>query len=293
MMKRDERRALVDSANVVYIYHNSIDAVAEKKATEDDVFEACEEAITEIKNLVRIITNELSGANIFITADHGFIYSYRPLKEFDKVDKQYGLIDVQKIDRRFAIADKKSETEDLLKLPIVSFKTDFAGFAPKSYMRLKTQGGGLNFVHGGISLQEITIPVVEFKNMRAGYKKFVETQKASLVLLSVSRKVSNSLFSLDFYQKEAVEGKIVGASYFIYMADEFGSVVSDKQKLICDKTNSEAQDRQFRLRFSLKGENFDKSRPYYLTIADADTDEIKEKIEFSIDIAFTDDFGDF
>ena len=293
MMKQAERRELVKNANVVYIYHNSIDAVAEKKATEDDVFAACEEAITEIKNLVRIITNELSGANIFITADHGFIYSYRPLKEFDKVDKQYGLIDVQKMDRRFAIADKLSESEDLLKLPISAFTTDFVGFVPRSYTRLKMQGGGLNFVHGGLSLQEISIPVVEFKNMRVGYKKFVETQKASLVLLSVSRKVSNSIFSLDFYQKEAVEGKMVAASYFVYMADEFGMVVSDKQKVICDKTNSEAQDRQFRLRFSLKGESFDKTKPYYLTIVDADSGDVKEQIEFFIDIAFTDDFGDF
>ena len=292
-MKQAERRELVRNAEVVYIYHNSIDAVAEKKATEDDVFEAAEEAILEIKNLVRMITNELSGSNIFITADHGFLYSYQPLREFDKAEKELGLVGVRKQDRRFVLADRTSESEYLLRLPLHSFETDLVGFSPKGYMRLKMQGGGLNFVHGGIALQEIAVPVVEFKNMRTTAKKFVETQKAEITLLSANRKISNSLFSLDFYQREAVEGKVVAGTYFVYMADELGDIVSDKQKLIADKIGQEAVDRQFRLRFNLKGKEYDKTKSYYLTVEDADTKEIKAKTEFTIDIAFTDDFDDF
>ena len=76
------------------------------------------------------------------------------------------------------------------------------------------------------------------------------------------------------------------------MADEKGTVVSDKQKVICDKTDADAQERQFRLRFSLKGNTFDKNKTYYLTIAE-ESGVIVEKIEFTIDIAFVDDFGDF
>ena len=41
-----------------------------------------------MKNLVRIIVNEFGGTNILITADHGFLYTYSPLKEEDKVDKE-------------------------------------------------------------------------------------------------------------------------------------------------------------------------------------------------------------
>ena len=40
-----------------------------------------------MKNLVRIIVIEFGGTNILITADHGFRYTYSPLKEEDKVDK--------------------------------------------------------------------------------------------------------------------------------------------------------------------------------------------------------------
>ena len=54
---------------------------------------ACDKAISELKNLVRIIVNEFGGTNILITADHGFLYTYSPLKEEDKVDKR-GFFDV-------------------------------------------------------------------------------------------------------------------------------------------------------------------------------------------------------
>ena len=55
-------------------YHNSIDAIGDKAPTESKVFDACETAIQELSSILRIIVNELSGTNIFITADHGFLY---------------------------------------------------------------------------------------------------------------------------------------------------------------------------------------------------------------------------
>ncbi len=47
-MKRAERRELVSGKEVVYVYHNTIDAIGDKAATENKVFEACEDAIMEI-----------------------------------------------------------------------------------------------------------------------------------------------------------------------------------------------------------------------------------------------------
>ena len=60
--------------------------------------------------------------------------------------------------------------------------------------------------------------------MRASSKKFVDVKKAELELISQSRKVSNSIFSLDFYQKEAVSGKVAAATYEVFMADAAGAV---------------------------------------------------------------------
>ena len=73
-MKRAERSALVKGMDVVYIYHDTIDEASHTSDTA--VFSACDKAISELKNLVRIIVNEFGGTNILITADHGFLYTY-------------------------------------------------------------------------------------------------------------------------------------------------------------------------------------------------------------------------
>ena len=289
-MKREERREKVKDAQVVYIYHNAIDAVGDKAATEDQVFDACEQAILELKNLVRLITNDCSGANILITADHGFLYSYKPLEESDKAEKSFVSGHIIELDRRYVIADGDCTAEHMLRIPMTHLNSNLVGFTPLDNIRMKKQGGGMNYIHGGISLQECVVPVIEFKNIRAPSKKFVDVRKAEIQLLSQSRKVSNSIFSLDFYQTEAVSGKVAAAAYEIYMADGSGKAVSDKKTVIADKTSSNGADRVFRTRFTLKSVEFKKTDTYYLTIAEKETANVTDRIEFTIDIAFVNDF---
>lgn len=289
-MKQAERREKVSGANVVYIYHNAIDAVGDKAATEDQVFDACEQAITELKNLVRVIVNDMSGTNILITADHGFLYSYKPLEESDKAEKSLVSGHIAELDRRYVIADGDCTAEHMLKVPLTHLNSSCSAFTPLENIRMKKQGGGMNYVHGGISLQEMAVPVIEFKNMRATSKKFVDVRKVELQLISQSRKVSNSIFSLDFYQKDAVSGKVAAATFEIYMADAAGSPVSDKKTVIADKTSNNGSDRVFRTRFTLKSVEFKKTDAYYLTVVDKETGAVAERVEFTVDIAFVNDF---
>ena len=289
-MKQAERREKVKDAEVVYIYHNAIDAVGDKATTEDQVFNACEQAILELKNLVRLITNDMNGTNILITSDHGFLYSYKPLEESDKAEKSFVSGHIIELDRRYVIADGDCTADHMLKIPMTHLSSNLIGFTPLDNIRMKKQGGGMNYVHGGISLQECVVPVVEFKNMRSTSKKFVDVKKAALELISQSRKVSNSIFSLDFYQKEAVSGKVAAATYEIYMADASGKAVSDKKTVIADKTSNNGSDRVFRTRFTLKSVEFKKTDTYYLTVVEKGTTNVTDRIEFTIDIAFVNDF---
>ena len=102
-MKRAERRELVSGKEVVYVYHNTIDAIGDKAATENKVFEACEDAIMEISNIIRIIVNDMQGTDIFITSDHGFLYTYSPLTEGDKISKSAFTGKVYEVGRRYAL----------------------------------------------------------------------------------------------------------------------------------------------------------------------------------------------
>jgi uncharacterized protein (TIGR02687 family) len=289
-MKQAERREKVSGANVVYIYHNAIDAVGDTLKTEDQVFDACEDAITEIKNLVRTIINDLSVTNIIITSDHGFLYSYMPLDESEKAEKSFLSGNIIELDRRYVIADGDCTADYMLKIPMTHLNSNLSGFTPLDNIRMKKQGGGMNYVHGGISLQESVVPVIVFKNMRTSSKNFVDVKKAELQLISNSRKVSNSIFSLEFYQKDPVGGKVAAATYEVYMADATGKAVSDKKTIIADASSSNSSDRVFKERFTLKSEDFKKTETYYLTVVEKGTTNMTDRIEFTIDIAFINDF---
>ena len=288
-MKQAEKRDLAAGKNIIYIYHNAIDTIGEAMVTEDKVFEACENAVAEIKNLVRIITNELSGTNILITADHGFLYSYKQLTVSDKAEKDYVNGMLLETDRRYIITDKNSGEDHLLHIPMTDYHSDYYLMVPQDNIRFKT-GGGMNYVHGGVSLQEMMVPVITFKNMRASNKKYVESSKVKIELISSGRKVSNNVFSLNFYQKEPVGGKVAACTYNVFFTDSAGKLISDVKTIIADKISDNGSERVFRERFTLKGQEFRKTEEYYLTIIEKDTSGVPEKIAFTIDIAFANDF---
>ena len=74
------------------------------------------------------------------------------------------------------------------------------------------------------------------------------------------------------------------------MADASGQAVSDKKKIIADKKSSNGADRVFRTRFTLKSMEFRKTEAYYLTVVETETANVTDRIEFTIDIAFVNDF---
>ena len=295
-MKRADRSALVKGMDVVYIYHNRIDETSHTDETK--VFASCEETISELKNMVRIIVNEFSGTRIFITADHGFIYTARPLSEDAKVDKTTASSEDVEVDRRYLITKKGARPNFLLPVKFLDDE-NYDAFAPIGNTRIKKKGPGLYFVHGGISLQEMVVPVIDYHYMRtdsAEYRKNknkYDTKPVTLSLLSASRKISNMIFSLNFYQKEAVGANREAATYLLYFTDSEGKQVSDTQRVIADRTGSDNQDRTFRVSFNLKSMKYSSTESYYLVIADESGLQLPQREEFQIDIAFAVDDFDF
>lgn len=294
--KRQERSAWVKSKNVVYIYHDTIDEASHTSDTL--VFPACDDAMEELKNIVRIITSDFGGTNIMITADHGFLYTYSPLTEDDKADNAGFKNRIIEYGRRYAIMMKDSKPEYLQYVKFLDGNTDYEAYAPKENVRIKMNGGGLNYVHGGISLQELCVPLIEYHFLRNQSKVYqrnkeaYDTKPVEISLLSATHKISNMIFSLNFYQKEAVGDNRAGAVYQVYFTDGKGKQISDVQKIIADKTSENGQERTFRCSFNLKSLKYDNKEIYYLVIAE-EGGEIKAQEEFQIDIALAVDDFDF
>ncbi len=297
-MKRADRQALVKGMDVVYIYHDKVD---EASHTADNlVFPACDDAINEIKNIVRIICNEFGGTRIFITADHGFLYTYSPLTEDDKVDKtSFNQQDVE-YGRRYAIMQRGAAPHYLLPVKFMDEDSGLVAFAPRENIRIKMSGGGLNFIHGGISLQEMVVPVIDYQYLRNSSKTYqrnrekYDTRPVTLSLLSATRKISNMIFSLNFYQKEAVGDNRIACNYQLYFTDSSGKQISDVARVIADKTSDNGQDRIFRCSFNLKSLKYSNRDSYYLVILDESGVQHPLREEFQIDIAFAlDEFNFF
>ncbi|MBO1513530.1 BREX-1 system phosphatase PglZ type A [Metabacillus bambusae] len=290
-MNKAGRREHFKGKKLNYIYHDSIDATGDKASTEFYTFNAVEKAIEELYNLVKVIKDDLSGTNIFITADHGFIYQRDSLEESDKIERE----DISSIEvkRRYLLSKEQKEIKGLLNFSmdyIIGNDSSLTVYMPNSTIRFKTQGSGANFVHGGASLQEVVVPVIQFKNIRRGQSNSKEIEKVDIKLTNTVRKITNSLFNLTFFQTEKVEDKVVPRTVNIYMADENDALISNEETIIGDKQTDKPDERTFRVKFALKSQQYDKNKYYYLIIKDSETDVIIEKIPFQINLGIVSDF---
>lgn len=294
--KRSERKALVGDADFIYVYHDKIDTTGEHLNTEGDVFKACDEAIEELVALVKIATNDLAISRVIITADHGFLYTRDPLEERDRVSKKDIEANVVKQGRRFMISDE-FDLDSALFIQMNMNAVEggvYTGLAPRDCVRIKKAGPGENYVHGGMSLQECCVPVIQYRYKRAGSKSFEERQGAEFKLLSTNRRITSMMFKLELFQKEPVGGKVLSTEYELVMTDAAGNQVSDIRRAHADMQTTDETARVSRVRFGLKaGMQYDAKANYYLVCRNKSTGNMAWKEEFQIDIAFVpmDDFG--
>lgn len=297
-MQRSERKQLVANAPVVYVYHDRIDATGEKHATEHDVFGACERAVSELTSLVGLIARE-GASTVLVTADHGFLYTAEPLPETAKVGIEEVCGEVLAVDRRSVLARKGATSDVLMGVGMAANgSSNLVGFTPRGAVRVRRSGPVQNYMHGGVSLQELCVPVLTFKNLKTNSKGYVETTPVQMELVSNLTTVTNNIFSLDFFQKEPVGGKNVAALYEAYIAegpDASAAAVSDVVKLVADKTSDVREERMVRVAMAIRGDvQTSAQKDYYLVLVAVENKmhTVAWSRPVRIDIAFAvEDFG--
>ncbi|MBR6516601.1 MAG: BREX-1 system phosphatase PglZ type A [Bacilli bacterium] len=271
--------------NLVYIYHNKIDAIGDHAPTENEVFNAAQETIEDLKNLIKKLSN-LNYAHSYITADHGFIYKRDKLKEQDKVNLDSF---AEKRHKRFIISEEPLDIEGAVSIPMNYLNMDLYANVPIGADVFKAQGAGLNFVHGGASLEECIIPLLEVKASKDSNKR----PKVDLQLISTNNKITNYDVMLTFFQKENISQDVKSRQVSIYFVDDDNNKISSDAIIFANKNSDSAEDREFKEKFRLLQKQYDKSKNYYLIIRDLDDELEIERIPFTIDIAFQDGFDFF
>ena len=285
-LKKDERRQVFTGKQVVYVYHDRVDSAGENSP--DSVFDACEMAITDIFDMVRLLSTTANIQHFIITADHGFIYKRDAVNEGGKIA---GVSDKNSlVKRRYIVADKAVEDNGICHLPlgkilenddkkIVSF--------PLSHNVFKAPGGGLNYVHGGSSPQELIVPVVEVY----AQKGHIETQNAEIKVVTMLNKITNLITTMEFVQSAAVSDTIKPVNYALYFEDESGAKITGVENYAADSREQDTAKRIFKVRFVFKNQSYDANKKYYLVIMNQDTNIELSRQEIRIDVAFAGDFG--
>ena len=287
-LKKNDLRDIFTGMQVVYVYHNQIDARGDKPTTEDEVFVACQEAIAEIMDLIRKISTNANTYRFIITSDHGFIYKRDKLSESDKI----GAINDKKafINRRFIVAQEAVVDEGVqsLSMGLILDNDDTKQVSfPVSSNVFKVAGGGQNFVHGGSSPQEMLVPVLDIK-MERGH---METRPAQIALVSIVQKIMNLITTMDFIQTDAVSDTVKKTTYKMYFVSEDNEKISNENIYIADSRDADPQKRIFRMRFTFKNKKYDKNKQYYLVVYDDATGIEAFRHPVIMDLAFSDDFG--
>ncbi|MDA8151904.1 MAG: BREX-1 system phosphatase PglZ type A [Acidithiobacillus sp.] len=247
-MKGDDCRALVRDHDVIYVYHNRIDATGDKRESEERVFEAVEETLQELIRLIKKLTGA-NANNLLVTSDHGFIYQNRAIDEsdFSGVDAEGDQILFR--DRRFVLGKGLVAASSLHK-----FTPEQLGLAgevevqiPKSINRLRLKGSGSRFVHGGASLQEVVIPVLKINKKRQSDVTAVEVD----ILRGASSVITSGQLAVTMYQAGPVTDKIQLRVLRAGIYTEAGDLISDSHDLTFDLSSDNPRERELQVRFVL------------------------------------------
>ncbi|MGV8155230.1 MAG: BREX-1 system phosphatase PglZ type A [Alkaliphilus sp.] len=287
-LKGAEYKANFAGKKLVYIYHDAIDKIGHAGSP----FEAAEVAISEIKDIVRSLVNHISATKIIITADHGFIYQRSNLAGYDKMKKLKN-DSVIESDRRYILSTEKSDDMNLLNLSLnEAFHTRelLQVIVPKGSIRFKTQGSEGNFVHGGATLQEMVVPVIEYFDKRSDDFK---AKKVEVEMTSITRKLTKRITNLEFIQTKSISEKNLTLNLKLYFVGVDNKRVSNEVMIIADSNSSLPENRSFKEKFVLKDLRYQKEDTYYLVFEDDEKNinPIIKRIPFYIDLAIVNDFG--
>jgi uncharacterized protein (TIGR02687 family) len=288
-------RDLVKDTRVVYIYHNRIDAIGDKQATEENTFEAAATAIQELKRLVEFIHGCLNGSRILITADHGFLFQMGDMATTDKNAWVAGG-KVKESKKRYVVGTGLSAQPEAWKWSakaVYGTESVLEIVVPKGAQRFHFVGGA-RFVHGGALLQEIVIPVLSLKGLKGKKAETGKARKAEVQLLDkTDMKVSNNRQRFSFLQTTKVEGKTLPRTLRIAFFTGEGDQISDEHVLTFDSASDQIQDRQRDVLITLKAGKYAKSQDYYLVLTDSEAGAEYKKIPFRISLGIGNEFGEW
>lgn len=288
---RDQGREALKGVQLVYVYHNVIDARGDTASTESETFAAVEDAIEELDSLTRKVLMHFNTSTVLVTADHGFLFQRSTLDDSDRTRLNEKPSGTFKSKKRYVLGANLPDNPSVWhgrtqQTAGTSCVTEF--WIPKGAHRFHFVGGA-RFVHGGIMPQEIAVPVLTVKQLRGEKVEKRTRRKVDVISPKASLKMVNNIQRFELLQTEAVNEQLkpITLAVAIFADNE---MVSSEETLTFDSTSDNMNERMKAARLSLSGTDFDRQRDYFLVLRDKDLGTELERYRVVIDLAFTDDF---
>ncbi|MEH7248590.1 BREX-1 system phosphatase PglZ type A [Neobacillus niacini] len=192
--KRQQADEKLKGKRLVYLYHDVIDAIGDSRKTERDTYDAVEKAISELDNAVLRLSS-LQAKRIFITADHGFLFQFKQIENYGKIESPLG----NKFDgnRRFTVGNDMRASGGSIKLNHKQTPINQADVIIAKGINRFIGGGGLQFIHGGAMPQELVIPVIDYRKIEKGIP-------VDISVAVIDKMITNYRVSISFYQEQSV-----------------------------------------------------------------------------------------
>jgi uncharacterized protein (TIGR02687 family) len=288
--KEQGREALKDTY-LIYVYHNTVDAIGDDAATEADTFDAVQRASDELLALAQKVITQLNSSSLFITADHGFLFQQSKLEDADRssiTDKPDNTI---KSKKRYVLGQQLPASSEVWSgntKDTAGTVCDTQFWIPKGANRFHFVGGA-RFVHGGAMPQEIIVPVITVNQLRGERARSRTRTKVGVISASSNLRMTNNIANFEFLQTDAVDDSHLPITTAIGIFFE-ENLVSSEETLTFESTSQQHGDRIKQISLSLAGAEFDRSTDYFIVIRDKDLGTELNRYRVKIDLAFTDDF---
>jgi hypothetical protein len=210
-------------------------------------FDAVQSTFLSIIKIIKQISN-FNGSNMLITSDHGFLYTNAATQdsEFCKVEVQGAI----KQNRRFIIGQNLEAGMCVSKYSGADLGIDGDNeyLISKSINKIRVQGAGNRFVHGGASLQELVIPLIEV-NIKKNKSTNIKDVNVDIIPI---RTISTNTVNVSLYQSEIVDDKTKPITLKISFVSSDDVLLSDEVKYTFNSTEKYDTNRETRFKMTFK-----------------------------------------
>lgn len=239
MNSHTEGRPLMKVNDVIFIYHNVIDKIGDDRHSEAQTPAAVENAFDEIEKIIKKAVS-INFTHVFVTADHGFLFQQEPVSDEDATPLPSATRVLNK-NRRFVFGEGIKATPKVLVRHAsgLGLPGEWECAFPRSLGRFPLKGSGKRYVHGGLTLQEMLVPV-----LRIHKKRVDDSEKVGIEILRLPAKITTGQLAVAFYQSAQVTAKVQPRTLCLQLKSEDGTTISDRVTLVFDSQSEEPRKRE-------------------------------------------------